>query len=300
MSDRYPPDWHSRRRQVLRRDNFTCQNCGAQGGSYSDTELHVHHSVPISSGGSHNISNLITHCKECHDAIHGTRMAPTAQGRTHEMGTDNIEFPTTGETFIAMMWWALFFLALSIDLIAGGIIFVVWIWTKHKQKDNSGKTNNTSTASVSSPGAITPETGSSVGTATSGNTDAIGSSNEVTAENFENRDNYDLNQNVSDGNEIHSDNTRSFVDDSSTSENLGRSDSEVEQATRFDWYGDDEISVDIVLDHIDTELDSETRQLIKQSVEKHRARGDAVDAADIRWVAEASERLDLEGEHPFN
>lgn len=74
-----PSDWSSRRRKALRRDNYTCQNCGRQGGPNGDAELHVHHSVPVSNGGSHQLSNLITHCKECHDAIHGNRMAPTAQ-----------------------------------------------------------------------------------------------------------------------------------------------------------------------------------------------------------------------------
>lgn len=65
----------------------------------------------------------------------------------------------------------------------------------------------------------------------------------------------------------------------------------------FDWYGDTDVDVEEVLDYIDAEIDQETRERIKASVEKHRNRGDAVDAADIRWIAEASEQLDLEGDH---
>ncbi|WP_440770181.1 hypothetical protein [Natronorubrum sp. DTA28] len=72
-----------------------------------------------------------------------------------------------------------------------------------------------------------------------------------------------------------------------------------EDTPPFDWHGDDEVPVEIVLDHIDTDLDQDTRDDIKQSVQNHRARGDAVDAADIRWVAEASEKMDLEEDHPF-
>lgn len=69
--NRYPPDWDSRRRQVYRRDNHTCQRCGANGGPYGDTELHAHHQVPVSKGGSHAMSNLETVCKSCHERIHG-------------------------------------------------------------------------------------------------------------------------------------------------------------------------------------------------------------------------------------
>lgn len=79
MSEGYPSDWGSRRKEVYRRDDYTCQNCGAQGGSRGDIELHAHHIVPKSKGGTHNTSNLKTLCKDCHDAIHGNSVAPTAE-----------------------------------------------------------------------------------------------------------------------------------------------------------------------------------------------------------------------------
>lgn len=66
----------------------------------------------------------------------------------------------------------------------------------------------------------------------------------------------------------------------------------------FDWYGDTDVDVDEVLDHIDTDLDPQTRARIRTSVKEHRERGEAVDAADIRWIAEATEELDFEGDHP--
>lgn len=77
----YPSDWASRRKQVYRRDNYTCQNCGAKGGPKGGVELHAHHVVPVSKGGSHKVSNLTTVCKECHDAIHGNHQAPTSSFR---------------------------------------------------------------------------------------------------------------------------------------------------------------------------------------------------------------------------
>jgi signal recognition particle GTPase len=76
MSDGYPPDWDSRRRRVYKRDSYKCQNCGNQ-----DDELHAHHIVPISKGGTHKISNLITLCSDCHTAIHGNTMAPSSYSK---------------------------------------------------------------------------------------------------------------------------------------------------------------------------------------------------------------------------
>lgn len=76
-SGNYPSDWDQRRRRVYRRDEFACSNCGRKGGSKGDTELHAHHIVPIKSGGSHKISNLVTLCKGCHKSIHTGSKAPT-------------------------------------------------------------------------------------------------------------------------------------------------------------------------------------------------------------------------------
>lgn len=69
MSD-YPSDWDSRRRNVYKRDNYECQNCGKKGAHRGDAELHAHHIVPISKGGSHKKSNLKTLCRRCHSKIH--------------------------------------------------------------------------------------------------------------------------------------------------------------------------------------------------------------------------------------
>jgi hypothetical protein len=51
--------------QVLTRDNFTCQYCGASPRKNSTTILHVDHIVPLSKGGTTTIDNLITSCELC-------------------------------------------------------------------------------------------------------------------------------------------------------------------------------------------------------------------------------------------
>lgn len=74
----YPSDWSSRRQKVYRRDNYTCQNCGAKGGPKGTAELHAHHGVPLKDGATHKLGNLTTYCRRCHDAIHYDNMtAPT-------------------------------------------------------------------------------------------------------------------------------------------------------------------------------------------------------------------------------
>jgi len=49
------------RTEVLKRDNYRCVNCGMTG-----KELHVHHVVPRSEGGTNDLSNLVTLCSRCH------------------------------------------------------------------------------------------------------------------------------------------------------------------------------------------------------------------------------------------
>lgn len=77
MTSEYPSDWDSRRKDVYQRDGYQCQNCDASGGTSGSATLHAHHIVPKSKGGTHQRSNLITVCEDCHNAIHGNSNAPT-------------------------------------------------------------------------------------------------------------------------------------------------------------------------------------------------------------------------------
>ncbi len=51
--------------EVFKRDNYICQECGAS----REAKLHVHHIIPFSRGGSDEMSNLITLCESCNEAI---------------------------------------------------------------------------------------------------------------------------------------------------------------------------------------------------------------------------------------
>jgi hypothetical protein len=48
--------------EVLRRDSFTCTYCGRQP---PEVKLQVDHVVPWSKGGTHELSNLRTACRDC-------------------------------------------------------------------------------------------------------------------------------------------------------------------------------------------------------------------------------------------
>lgn len=57
--------WDILRKKALKRDNYTCCNCGAR-----NRRLHVHHIVPVEKGGSNKLTNLATACDRCHKKIH--------------------------------------------------------------------------------------------------------------------------------------------------------------------------------------------------------------------------------------
>ncbi|WP_395504748.1 HNH endonuclease [Ectopseudomonas hydrolytica] len=61
MSTRQPIR-KSVRFEVFKRDNFTCQYCGAKA---PDVILHVDHINPVSKGGDNEIINLVTACQPC-------------------------------------------------------------------------------------------------------------------------------------------------------------------------------------------------------------------------------------------
>ncbi len=50
------------RYEVFERDGYTCQYCGAKA---PDVELHIDHIVPVSKGGTNDMTNLVTACASC-------------------------------------------------------------------------------------------------------------------------------------------------------------------------------------------------------------------------------------------
>jgi hypothetical protein len=53
------------RAKVLRRDNYTCRDCGASPRNDPNIILHIHHVIPVSKGGKTELSNLVTNCNLC-------------------------------------------------------------------------------------------------------------------------------------------------------------------------------------------------------------------------------------------
>ena len=52
--------WARLRRAALQRDGYRCRECGTAG------RLEVHHVVAVEVGGSNELANLKTVCRECH------------------------------------------------------------------------------------------------------------------------------------------------------------------------------------------------------------------------------------------
>jgi 5-methylcytosine-specific restriction endonuclease McrA len=60
-------------RQVLQRDGWRCQGCGAM------QQLQIHHKEFRSHSGHDAEDNLITLCDPCHKRVHTNRNASTAR-----------------------------------------------------------------------------------------------------------------------------------------------------------------------------------------------------------------------------
>jgi 5-methylcytosine-specific restriction endonuclease McrA len=63
--EQYPADWDNERQVIYKRDNYRCVNCGSV-----NVELHAHHIVPLSLGGTNAMTNLVTLCRDCHEILH--------------------------------------------------------------------------------------------------------------------------------------------------------------------------------------------------------------------------------------
>ena len=62
-----PVSYESLRQQILRRDSWRCQSCGAM------SNLEVHHREFRSHSGADAEENLITLCVDCHRRAHELR-----------------------------------------------------------------------------------------------------------------------------------------------------------------------------------------------------------------------------------
>lgn len=58
--------------EVFKRDSFTCQYCGSKA---PDAILEVDHIVPVIEGGTNDILNLITSCRDCNRGKSKTKLS---------------------------------------------------------------------------------------------------------------------------------------------------------------------------------------------------------------------------------
>lgn len=67
------------RNHIFRRDNYTCQKCGAFHAAINENGIPVpttdglidlHHKKPVSNGGTDDPDNLVTWCRQCHKDWH--------------------------------------------------------------------------------------------------------------------------------------------------------------------------------------------------------------------------------------
>ena len=61
--------------EVFKRDSFTCQYCGAKA---PDVVLEVDHIQPVAQGGTNEIMNLVTSCRDCNSGKGARRLSDSA------------------------------------------------------------------------------------------------------------------------------------------------------------------------------------------------------------------------------
>ena len=80
-----PTSYEALRQEVLRRDDWRCQSCGAI------SNLEVHHQQFRSHSGHDSDENLITLCSECHARVHGpTRLKYKTSPRLNRVTGYNV------------------------------------------------------------------------------------------------------------------------------------------------------------------------------------------------------------------
>jgi len=69
-------EWNNLKREIIKRDNFRCQECGMIQVEHLEKykqPLHVHHITPYRQTQNNSLDNLITLCCVCHSKTEGTK-----------------------------------------------------------------------------------------------------------------------------------------------------------------------------------------------------------------------------------
>lgn len=86
--------------EVFKRDKFTCQYCGA---SAPDVTLEIDHIKPVSKGGTNDILNLVTACRECNSGKTNRELSDDSAVKVQKMRLD--EMQDRREQLQMMMEW---------------------------------------------------------------------------------------------------------------------------------------------------------------------------------------------------
>ncbi|MEK7324714.1 MAG: HNH endonuclease [Chloroflexota bacterium] len=118
---KYPLDWSERSRAAKRRDGYRCVECGR------NTGLHAHHIVPLSKGGSNDLSNLKTLCGDCHAKNHPHMQAQGNRWRIPRSPTNPASFQGLSFVFLLILFAILVSVPGMLSLIVIGALIYLFI-----------------------------------------------------------------------------------------------------------------------------------------------------------------------------
>jgi|SRR5579884_429804 len=76
------------RTAILRRDDYTCRDCGKSPSGEPGTVLQVHHLHQVQAGGTNDDDNLVTLCTDCHAGRHANDGIARASDELLQPGSD--------------------------------------------------------------------------------------------------------------------------------------------------------------------------------------------------------------------
>ena len=74
--------------EVFKRDKFTCQYCGA---SAPDVILQIDHIKPVSKGGTNDIMNLVTSCRDCNSGKSNRELSDDSAIKIQKQRLDDMQ-----------------------------------------------------------------------------------------------------------------------------------------------------------------------------------------------------------------
>ena len=74
--------------EVFKRDKFTCQYCGA---SAPDVILEIDHIRPVSKGGTNDILNLVTECRDCNSGKTNRELSDDSAVKVQKQRLDDMQ-----------------------------------------------------------------------------------------------------------------------------------------------------------------------------------------------------------------